>query len=78
MTKEDLRELKKYFKEIYPHVWEHYKFLYNRRISDINKKGFFIIGDPNENTNKPEKVFAGKREIQGLGGFAQALRAGST
>ena len=31
MTKKDLEELKSYFKDIYPHIYEHYKFLFDIR-----------------------------------------------
>ena len=36
MSKKDLGELKNYFKEIYPHIWEHYKFLFDRRTKNRN------------------------------------------
>ena len=29
--KKDLEELKSYFKDIYPHIYEHYKFLFDIR-----------------------------------------------
>ncbi len=31
MTKNNLKKLKIYFKEIYPHVWKHYNFLFKLR-----------------------------------------------
>lgn len=31
MAKKDSDELKKYFREIYPHIWEHYDFLFKIR-----------------------------------------------
>jgi len=31
MTKKDLEDLKKYFKDIYPHIYEYYKFLFDIR-----------------------------------------------
>lgn len=36
----DLKDLKLYFKDIYPHVWEHYKFLYDIR---TKSKGFEFL-----------------------------------
>src|SRR3989344_7022641 len=42
MTKRGLKELKKYFREIYPSVWEHYKFLRDRR-TDTNRKFEFLL-----------------------------------
>ena len=35
-------KLKEYFKEIYPHIWKHYEFLYERR-TEINKKFDFTL-----------------------------------
>ncbi len=43
MTRKDLIKLKKYFKEIYPNVWEHYKFLYERRIVDTHARFDFLL-----------------------------------
>jgi len=43
MTKKELEQLKKYFKEIYPHIWEHYKFLYERRINDTHRRFEFLL-----------------------------------
>ncbi len=34
MTKKDLDRLKLYFKEIYPHIYEHYKFLFDIRTNN--------------------------------------------
>ena len=41
MSQEDLGKLKQYFNEIYPHVWEHYKFLFDRR-TDTRKIEFIL------------------------------------
>lgn len=43
MSKKNLKELKEYFRDIYPHIWEHYKFLYDRRINDTNKRFEFLL-----------------------------------
>ena len=34
MAQKDLKELKEYFKEIYPHVLQNYNLLYNIRTND--------------------------------------------
>ena len=34
MTKKDLEQLRSYFRDIYPHIYEHYKFLFNIRTSN--------------------------------------------
>jgi len=40
MTKKNLDDLKQYFKEVYPHIWEHYKFLFDIRTKN---KGFEFL-----------------------------------
>lgn len=42
MSKKDLNELKNYFNDIYPHIWERYKFLYDIR-TKIDKKFDFLL-----------------------------------
>ncbi len=43
MAKKDLEELNKYWREHYPHLLEHYKFLFDRRVTDYPKKFEFIL-----------------------------------
>lgn len=40
MSKKDLEELKKYFKDISPQIWQHYVFLYNVRTKN---RGFDFL-----------------------------------
>ncbi|MDD5699781.1 MAG: hypothetical protein PHH00_01130 [Candidatus Nanoarchaeia archaeon] len=42
MTEKSVEDLKEYFRNIYPPLWEHYKFLYERR-TEIQKKFEFLI-----------------------------------
>tara|TARA_Y100000310_G_scaffold342963_1_gene448491 strand:- start:2272 stop:2904 length:633 start_codon:yes stop_codon:yes gene_type:complete len=43
MSKKDLRELNDYFKETYPYLLELYKFLYKRKVNDINERFNYLI-----------------------------------